>query len=691
MSLSIAANQSEPATSASRSNLDRWRPIALGGILAIVTVAAYWHVLSCGFVWDDLRYIVRNPHMTDPRGPWFFWTNFHFSPQNPDYYPITWSLFWAEASLAGMNPLVFHAVNLFLHVLGALLVWRVLEKLEVPGAWTAALLFSVHPVGVASVAWIIEGKNTLSLCLYAVTVYFYLNATDQATPLLNVPQTTDSDSPRRARYGARWYWLSVTCFLLALLCKTSGILLPFALLAFTWWRQKRVTGADVVRILPFFSIAATLGVLTLLFQAPQSSVEVRLAHSPTGVFAHLLLAGWATCFYLGKGLLPLHLSILYPRWTPDPARPSAWVPLLALAASLATCARFRATWGRPVLLAAGWFGLMILPVLGFFSMSFAQFSQVADHLAYLALIGEVALLAALLERLGRFPSPSGNLLKTVATAAVVVTFCTLTAQQTRAYVNSETFWRTAARMDPQSNVAHNNVGVIAMQQGRLNSAVQQFRAALLTEPDDPLANLNLGLILSATHQDAAAERHFLATLRLLPTDLAAEEQLAHLYLSEHRDHAAEARLRDVIRLAPGDTAARVGLANVLTDEAIELQKKHHIADARNEFDAAVRVDPILPLALNGEAWILATSSDRRLRDGSRAVGLATRACQLTQWRDPWYLDTLAAAYAEVGDFARATRVERQAIGMVRDKDEARVLRARRVLFTHRRPYREISP
>src|SRR5437868_15366057 len=116
-----------------------------GLLLFALTIAAYQRVWHAGFIWDDDVYVTANPLLTAPDGLKRIW----FSLDSPSqYFPLVYSTFRIEHALWGLNPTGYHWVDLLLHVANALLVWRVLARLNVPGAWLAGAIFALHPVQV---------------------------------------------------------------------------------------------------------------------------------------------------------------------------------------------------------------------------------------------------------------------------------------------------------------------------------------------------------------------------------------------------------------------------------------------------------------------------------------------------------------------------------------------------------------
>src|SRR5262249_40863723 len=141
------------------------------GTLALLVFIVYFPAIHGQFLWDDDAYVVENANLRSAAGLRQMW----ISPQaTPQYYPLAFTSLWLDYQLWGLNPTGYHVVNIALHALNAILLWWVLVKLRVPGAWLGAALFAVHPVEVESVAWITERKNVLSGFLYLAALAAYL-------------------------------------------------------------------------------------------------------------------------------------------------------------------------------------------------------------------------------------------------------------------------------------------------------------------------------------------------------------------------------------------------------------------------------------------------------------------------------------------------------------------------------------
>ena len=164
----------DPGTEVSpASRLPVWLP---GLLLVAAILLAYSPAWHGGFIWDDDTYVRQNILLTAPDGLRRIW----FSMESPSqYFPLTFTTFYLERALWGLNPAGYHLVNIVLHAANALLLWRLLVRLRVPGAWLAAAIFALHPVQVESVAWITERKNVLMGFFFLLTLWGWTRFIDE--------------------------------------------------------------------------------------------------------------------------------------------------------------------------------------------------------------------------------------------------------------------------------------------------------------------------------------------------------------------------------------------------------------------------------------------------------------------------------------------------------------------------------
>ena len=436
-----------PAITGREPPESRRRVLAAAAILA-VTLLAYLPAMRGGFFWDDEIFLTHNKLIASADGLRQFW----LTTQAPDYFPLTSSLLWVEWRLWGNHAAGYHVVNILLHAIAAVLLWRVLLRLRIPGAWLAGLLFGVHPVAAASAAWISELKNTLALALYLLSLLAWL-AWDE-------------------RGGARSYVLALALFLLALLAKTSVVMLPLVLLLCAWWRHGAVARKDLVRSVPFFALSLALGLATVWFQQHRSIGSGEVVQ-PEDMAARVAAAGWIVWFYLFKLLLPAGLCVIYPRWSVDGSSALAFLPLILLITVAAWLWTHRKSWGRAPLFALAYFALTLLPVLGWVDMAFMRFSLVADHLQYTAMIGVIALVSGV----AASACPAGGskgLAGKLAAAACVAALGALTWGRAALYADEPSLWQDNLARNPSASIAWDNLGLARNRAGRYDEAVRCF-------------------------------------------------------------------------------------------------------------------------------------------------------------------------------------------------------------------------
>jgi tetratricopeptide (TPR) repeat protein len=555
------------------------------GFITAAVLVAYLPALRGGLIWNDPDYLTR-PELRPWSGLARIWFQLGATEQ---YYPVLHSAFWLEHRLWGEAALGYHLLNVLWHAAASCLLVAVLRRLAMPGAWLAGLLFALHPVGVESVAWISEQKNTLSLVFYLAAALAYLRF----------------DSGRRPRF----YALGLLLFLLALLSKSVTATLPAALLVIFWWQRGRLSWTREVRPLaPWLLLGAASGLFSAWVERTYIGAEG--AHFGLNGMERVLVAGRAVWFYLGKLLWPQNLTFIYPRWDVSSAAPWQYLFPLGLLVLLAALWGIRRTTRAPLAALLFFIG-SLFPILGFFNVYAFVFSYVADHWQYLASIGVFALAAA---GLVAVPGIAGRILA----GGLALVLGTLTWRQCRMYEDLETLYRTTLERNPATWMAQSNYANLLSGQGRLDDAighyeaalrlaptypeihynladalvktgrgreaVGEYEAALRLTPDYAAAQANLGTTLVALGNLPAAQPHFEAALRLRPDLPQAHYGLGYLLEQAGRLPEALVHYAAAVRLAPGDPALRYTLANALGNSG-------QLAEAVVQYRAVLRLKP----------------------------------------------------------------------------------------------------
>jgi len=480
-------------------------PAALSVILVVLTLIAYIPAYSAGFVWDDDLYLEKNSAIQSPDGLFRLWVNPRSLPQ---YYPLVYSTYWIEYQLWGLDPAGYHVTNVLLHLACAFLVWWLLARLRVPGAWLAAAIFAVHPVEVESVAWVTERKNVLSmaLALLSLLALFRFAPPEDADDV--DAETPDADRLAGGSWFSRpwialgsalrergwWYLLALSLFALALFAKTAVVTLPAVALAIDWWKSGRLRAWKVLATLPLFAIAIGMGLMTLWIETSDhvGASGPEFDHTPA---ARFIIAGRALWFYAGKIAWPHPVTLFYPRWQIETGAPLVWAwPISAIAVIVALWA-LRGRIGRGPLAAVLIFAGVLAPVLGFFNIYYSRYSFVADHFQYHASVALIALAAA---AVATFLARQGAALRIAGALAVgglLVLLSALTFQQAGVYHSLETLYQDAIRKNPLAWLAYGNLAAHLESLERTDEAIAIAREGIVQNPDRSELHDVLGVVL----------------------------------------------------------------------------------------------------------------------------------------------------------------------------------------------------
>jgi len=596
---SAALSSTEVASKDALPQMPIWfsRDWLLGSILFLAVLLVYQPVWHAGFIWDDDILITENPSLIGWAGLKSIWTS-----SAADICPLTLTVFWVEHALWGLDPLPYHVVNVLLHGACVLVLWQLLRRLEVPGAWLGAALWALHPVGVETVAWVTETKNTLSGLFFLLAIFFFINR-------LRVGDSSGRQANLRNDV------LMLLCAALAMASKSSTVILPVVLCLVAWWLEGKCNWRTVVRVVPVFlvllaAIAQTLAITRL--QLASDSPVVRSWPD------RLVTASHAVWFYLGKLLWPHPLITVYPRWEIDSKQWLFYLPLLAAIVALAILWCLRTAWGRSCFFAFAYFLVALLPILGLVDFYYQRYSFVADHFQYLGSIGPLALAGAGLVTFADFVLPERGRLKATLCAGLLLTLGIVSWQRAWVFVSQETLWTDTLAKNPDCWVAHKGLGYVYSHNGRAEKAVEQYTMILAYDPNKAEANNNLGFALAQNRKLDEAIIHYKKALDADANYVDARNNLGNVLLEKGKIDEAVAQFQMVLDSHPAVAEYHNNLANAFLqggrlDEAVvqyqqaleiepaltqtrtnlgnALLQKGQLLEAMTQFEKALELDP----------------------------------------------------------------------------------------------------
>ena len=602
-------NRAPAARQEAAGVLPAWLPPA---VVAFITFAVFRGILQNGFVnWDDDANLLLNASY---RGlgwaqlKWMF-TTFHMG----HYQPLSWLTFALDYTLWGMDPKGFHLTGLLLHCANAAVFYFValrLLRLAAPGlpeekpgvlylsAVFAALFFSLHPLRVEAVAWATERRDVLSGFFYLLTLLWYLKAC--------APGEDEAARPRRLAMAAGLY-------LVSLLSKGIGVSLPAVLIlldiyplrrlpdAAGQWLSPQARGVWLEK-LPFAALSIAAGAVGLAAQITTGATQFMNIGEQPALGARLMQALYGIGFYFWKTLAPFNLLPLYER--PYHTAALYWPVILTAAAVTAATVTILLLRRRLPALATVWacYIATLLPILQL--VPFGPYI-VADRYSYLACLGW-ALLAGWLLLAGLRRTGGGALKLLLAAGLLTAGLGLLTWRQAAVWRGSDTLWRSVLAVNPNSTIAHSNLGSILLdKEGKVEEAAVHFREAMRIRPEYAFAHYNLGNALSFQGRTGEAMEQYRQTIRIMPDYANAYFNLGNALLNTGGGDEAIAQYRAALRLRPDFADAHNNLATALL-------RKKETAEAIEHYREALRLNPAHSLARNTLEQLLS-----RQRGGSK--------------------------------------------------------------------------
>jgi len=617
---------------------------AVCGVIVVLIWIAFGQTLSYDFVnYDDKTYVYGNPLVSGGLSLHSLLRAF-VDTQTNNWHPLTLVSHMIDCQLYDLKAGGHHFTNVFLHTIAAVLLFFWLRNITGKGHsgsdWSSAFvtaLFAIHPLRVESVAWIAERKDVLSAVFFFLTLGAYARYA-------------------RAPSFARYLTMSIL-FACGLMSKPMLVTTPVVLLLLDYWPLKRIADRRsfwrmTFEKLPLFALSAASSIVAFALQV----------HSPTSVGQ--LPFGWrlqnalvSYVTYIWQMLWPANLAVFYPH--PDD-RLAFWQVALAAAFLIAiTWLVFGLRRTRPYLLVGWlWYLIMLLPVIGIVEVGLQGH---ADRYTYLPHVGLYIALTWLTADVARSLGYRKEILASVG-GVIVIILSACAWKQTTYWRNGETLWTRALSVTSDNDVALTNLGTLLMERGQLDDALSYFQKALAVRSGSEHRhyNLSLALIHDSTGNVLARKGrlddaivHFRQAIHLRPDFPDAHYNLGIALFQKEDLDGAIAEWRTTLSIHPYDAGAHTSLGNALVQKGL-------LREAADHYEKALQSEPDSILPLNNLAWVMSAGPDDSLRNNEIGVQLATKANQLSKENNPVFIRTLAAAYAQAGQFEKAIETARRA-------------------------------
>jgi Flp pilus assembly protein TadD len=612
---------------------------AVCGVIVVLIGIVFGQTLGHDFVnYDDKIYVYGNSLVTAGLSLHGLLRAF-VDTQTNNWHPLTIISHMIDCQLYDLKAGGHHFTNVLLHTIAAVLLFFWLRNITGKGqsgsdgsSGFVTALFAIHPLRVESVAWIAERKDVLSAVFFFLTLAAYVRYT-------------------RARSFGRYLTMSIL-FACGLMSKPMLVTTPVVLLLLDYWPLNRVQKFNakiwrdlIVEKLPLLGLSLGSSIVAFALQV-QSTESV--GQLPFSWRIQNALVTYVT--YIWQMFWPADLAVFYPH--PDD-RLALWQVTLAAAFLIAiTWVVFALRRGRPYLLVGWlWYLIMLLPVIGIVEVGLQGH---ADRYTYLPQVGLYIALTWLAADVARPLPYRKEILATLGTAIVIV-LSGCAWKQTTYWRNSETLWAHTLAVTTDNDVALTNLGTSLMERGQLDDAFSYFQRALAIRSRSEHSHYNLSLalihdsvgnVLARKGRLDEAIGHFRQAIEFRPDYPDAHYNLGTLLFRMHDLDGAIAEWRTTLSLHPNDPGTNANLGNALVQKGL-------LREAATHYEVALRSEPDSPVALNNLAWLLSTGPDDSLRNGAWAVELARNLNRVSKQNNPFFIRTLAAAYAEAGQFDAA--------------------------------------
>ncbi len=563
---------------------------AYAWILIAVTLAVFHPVLKADFLnWDDPLYLVQNETVHE-----LSFSNLHkifFGAHEALYKPLVLLSYVIEHHFFGLNPMVYHATNLALHILNVLLVFVVTKKI-IKGSELApfltAIFFAIHPMRVESVAWVTERKDMLFTFFYFLALLLYLK--------------------HHAKRGSKPSVGALACFVASVLSKPAAVTLP-AVLTWIEIREGLSWRAALKKTAPYWWVAIVFATLTLgihvffvekIEDLPQFSLWSRVG-----------LSSFAVVFYLWKFIWPLNLSIYY-----DFALQGLGFWPLAGLVIVAGFILLRRFYRSVTYLGAVIFVLTLSPMLYPTYMTL-----IADRFTYVPYWGLFLILAQIIAQAYKQTDSKIRGMAIVTVCVIAMSWSALGYARTSVFQNSVSLWTDCLRQFPLSERAYNNRGMAYSRLGEIDRAIADFEKAISINPISETAWYNRGVEEMFKGDPQKSILFINKAINLTPN-----KEVAEGYFGRGNAYHAKKDYPKAIEDYTKALSLQQNYPEVLFNRANDYKLIGELERARADFDAAIAAKPRYAEAYNNRGVLRFELGDAEgaAQDYAEAIRLRPR-------------------------------------------------------------------
>jgi len=641
--------------------------------VVVLVFTIYLPSLSFEFTnWDDPTYVKNNQAIQTPGWAGLKQVLTRSIPaKHGDYLPVTILSYWIDYQWWGLRPIGYHLTNIVLHAISSGLMFLLLKRLTMRSgvSMVVTLFFALHPMNTEAVSWVAERKSVMAMFWMLLSFHAFLTW------------------QQRAKAHRGYLYLSLLFYLVACLSKTVVVFFPLLVVAYQICLAHIGLRRSLRALVPFFLISLFTGMVRLFGHYASGQMSSKPFETP---WVQVLTIFKIFGGYLKTLMIPVNLNNSYPLETSSSLfDPSVLFGLFSMAGMIILAARCLR--GYPlVCFGVVWYLAAWLPHAQIIAIPPAFR---ADRYVYYSSPGLFLALAFGSEQwaIKARQVLATRRLRTMTFALVMLViglFTSMTLLRNRVWSDSISLWRDSIKKYPrnilaQSNLgaayiikgmvdeaiseykkilvlkphdaeAHNNLGAAYFKQGRLDEAIAEYKRAIAIDSNHEKAYYNLGAAYAKKGKLDEAIAEYKKAIALKPHYAEAYNKLATAYFKKGTLDKALSNYNKAIAIKPNLVEAYYKLGS-----ALEAQGK--LREAISAYHEAIRIKPDYQAALNNLAWIYATSPNAHIRNGDEAVALASKACELNGFKKTEALDTLAASYAEQGNFSKAVEYQSRAI------------------------------